>query len=53
MLFLSPPFGNYISLPYCKSIKGSYTLEERPGILKQVYKTLYYDYVLKTLNLPN
>ena len=46
MLFLSPPFGNYISLPYCKSIKGSYTLEERPGILKQVYKTLYYDYVL-------
>lgn len=46
MLFISPPFGNYISLPYCKSIKGSYTLEKRPGIVKQIYSTLHYDYVL-------
>tara|TARA_E500000178_G_scaffold18341_1_gene17351 strand:- start:677 stop:1369 length:693 start_codon:yes stop_codon:yes gene_type:complete len=43
MLFISPPFGNYISLPYCKSIKGSYTLEPRPGLLKQIWNTLYYD----------
>ena len=43
MLFISPPFGNYISLPNCKSIKGSYTLEPRHGLLKQIWKTLYYD----------
>ena len=43
MLFISPPFGNYISLPHCKSIKGSYTLEPRPGLLKQIWNTLYYD----------
>lgn len=47
MLFIGPPFGNYISLPGCKSIKGSYTLEERPGLLKQIYNTLYYDFTLK------
>lgn len=43
MLFISPPFGTYISLPKCKSIKGSYTLEERKGLISQIFKTLYYD----------
>lgn len=43
MIFISPPFGNYISLPYCKSIKGSYTLNNRPGLFKQIYNTLYFD----------
>ena len=46
MIFISPPFGNYISLPYCKSIKGSYTNDSRPGLIKQIYNTLYFDYVL-------
>jgi dihydroorotate dehydrogenase len=42
MLFLSPPFGNYINLPKTTSIKGSFTLEPRPGIFGQIIKTLYY-----------
>lgn len=47
MLFIGPPFGNYISLPGCKSVKGSYTLEKRQGLLKQIINTLYYDFTLK------
>ena len=36
MLFISPPFGNYIFLPYTKSIKGSYTLEPRTGLFSEL-----------------
>lgn len=42
MLFISPPFGNYINLPYTRSIKGSFTLEPRPGLIGQIFKTLRY-----------
>ena len=42
MLFISPPFGNYISLPYTISIKGSFTLEPRSGLFTQILKTLRY-----------
>ena len=42
LLFISPPFGNYINLPFTKSIKGTFTLEERPGLFLQVFKTLRY-----------
>lgn len=41
-LFISPPFGNYIHLPYTKSIKGSYTCEPRDGLFMQIMKTLRY-----------
>lgn len=41
-LFISPPFGNYIHLPYTTSIKGSFTLYERPGLFTQIYQTLHY-----------
>jgi dihydroorotate dehydrogenase len=44
MFFISPPFGNYISLPNTISIKGSYTLEQRDGLIGQVLKTLRYSY---------
>ena len=44
MLFISPPFGNYISLPYSYQIKGSFTLEERSGLIKQIINTLRYDF---------
>ena len=44
MLFISPPFGNYLDIPYTKSIVGSYTLQERPGLFTQIYNTLYYSY---------
>ena len=40
MLFISPPFGNYICLPHTKSIKGSYTLKPRDGLILQILKTL-------------
>ena len=47
MLFISPPFGNYINLPKTKSIKGSFTLEPRYGLLLQIIKTLRYDFTNK------
>ena len=40
MLFISPPFGNYINLPHARSIKGSFTLQPRPGLISQIIKTL-------------
>lgn len=42
ILFISPPFGNYINLPNSKSVYGSFTLEARPGLLNQIFKTLRY-----------
>lgn len=42
MLFISPPFGNYINLPNITQIKGSFTLDHRDGLLKQIIKTLRY-----------
>lgn len=40
VLFIGPPFGNYISLPDTISVSGSFTLHERPGLLWQILKTL-------------
>lgn len=43
MLFISPPFGNYLTfLPYTTPIKGSYTLEPRFGLITQIINTLQY-----------
>ncbi len=42
MLFISPPFGNYIDLPNTISIRGSFTLNERKGKWSQILKTLRY-----------
>ena len=42
MLFISPPFGNYINLPKTTPIRGSFTLNERKGKWKQIFKTLRY-----------
>jgi len=47
MLFISPPFGNYINLPYTKSIKGSFTLNQRKGLILQIFKTLRYNFLYK------
>lgn len=47
MLFISPPFGNYINLPKTKSIKGSFTLHSRNGLILQIIKTLHYDFTNK------
>ena len=43
-LFISPPFGNYFFLPYTTPIRGSFTLEPRKGLLKQILKTLRYSW---------
>ena len=42
MLFISPPFGNYIYLKKTTPIRGSFTLNERPGKWIQILKTLRY-----------
>lgn len=44
MLFISPPFGNYIEIKNCISIKGSFTLYERTGLFTQIIKTLRYSF---------
>lgn len=44
VLFIGPPFGNYIDLPFTVSIKGSYTCEARPGLLGQILRTLRYSF---------
>ena len=46
-LFISPPFGNYINLPKTKSIKGSFTLTKRSGLLLQIMTTLRYSFKYK------
>ena len=42
MIFISPPFGNYLHLPNTTPIRGSFTLNERPGKWSQILKTLRY-----------
>ena len=42
MIFISPPFGNYINLSNTIPIRGSFTLNERPGKWGQIFKTLRY-----------
>ena len=44
MLVISPPFGNYVSLPCTLSIRGSYTLQPRDGLFQQIVKTLRYSF---------
>lgn len=46
-LIISPPFGNYIELPKCSSVKGSFTLNPREGLFKQIIKTLRYSFEKK------
>ena len=51
MLFLSPPFSNYLRLPMFTRIRGSYTLEPRPGLINRLrtirYSRLYGGYINK------
>ena len=41
-VFISPPFGTYLNLPNTNSIRGSFTLEPRKGLILQILKTLRY-----------
>ena len=43
MLFISPPFGNYLTFfPNTIPIKGSYTTKPRAGLIPQIINTLQY-----------
>jgi dihydroorotate dehydrogenase len=42
MYFISAPFGNYIKTSNAISVTGTWTLKPRPGLLKQIAKTLRY-----------
>lgn len=42
MYFISAPFGNYINTKNTTSVTGSWTLAPRPGLVKQIVKTLRY-----------
>lgn len=44
MIFISPPFGNYLNLQKTISIKGSFTLNERPNKWFYIFKTLRYSF---------
>ena len=44
MIFISPPFGNYLYFSNTIPIKGSFTLEPRSGLFTQILKTLRYSY---------
>lgn len=40
--YIAAPFGNYLHTPYTVSVRGSYTLDKRKGLLLQLLKTLRY-----------
>ena len=40
--YIAAPFGNYIKTKNTRSVIGSFTLERRPGLFKQIAKTLRY-----------
>ena len=42
--FIAAPFGNYIKHKNAISIRGSFTPKYRKGLLKQILKTLRYDF---------
>ena len=47
MIFISPPFGNYLHFSNTIPIKGSFTLEPRSGLFMQILKTLRYSFEQK------
>tara|TARA_B100001093_G_scaffold117544_1_gene109845 strand:- start:11942 stop:12664 length:723 start_codon:yes stop_codon:yes gene_type:complete len=40
--YIAAPFGNYIHTNNTKSVRGSFTLYKRKGLIKQILKTLRY-----------
>ena len=48
MIYIAAPFGNYIHIPLTTSVTGTWTLEPRSGLIKQILKTLRYDFKTKS-----
>ena len=44
MLFISAPFGNYLTHKNATSVIGTFTLNKRSGLLMQMIKTLRYSF---------
>ena len=42
--YIAAPFGNYLHKPDMYSVMGTYTVQPRPGLLKQILKTLRYSF---------
>tara|TARA_B100000424_G_scaffold44391_1_gene30391 strand:- start:211 stop:915 length:705 start_codon:yes stop_codon:yes gene_type:complete len=47
-IYISAPFGNYMKYPLTTSVTGTWTLEPRSGLIKQIIKTLRYDFKTKS-----
>ena len=45
--FIAAPFGNYIKHKNAISVNGTYTMLHRRGLIKQLFKTLRYDFSKK------
>ena len=45
--YIAAPFGNYLHKPDMYSVMGTYTVQPRPGLLKQILKTLRYSFHYK------
>ena len=45
--FIAAPFGNYIKHKNAINVRGSFTILRRPGLIKQLFKTLRYDFSKK------
>jgi dihydroorotate dehydrogenase len=54
-IIISPPFGNYLNLDWATSVKGTYTLEKRGGLIKNTLKTFrpYYNGWINNIGLRN
>ena len=44
MLFINPPFGNYLNIENTIPIRGSFTLYERKGLIYNIFKSLRYSF---------
>jgi len=41
-IYIAAPFGNYLYFNGIRSVRGSFTVQKRPGLIKQLLKTLRY-----------
>jgi len=41
-IYIAAPFGNYLHFNGIRSVRGSFTVQKRPGLIKQLLKTLRY-----------
>ena len=42
MIYIAAPFGNYLRTKKARSVIGTFTVEKRTGLIKQIITTLRY-----------